>query len=56
MASSSDAINMAQPQAWEAYDRWLQDPGVTFVDMTAVPPAKAGYVIRPYQLPQNHHV
>jgi predicted nucleic acid-binding protein len=23
---------MTQPQAWAAYDRWLQDPGVGFVD------------------------
>ena len=23
---------MTQPQAWAAYDRWLQDPRVTFVD------------------------
>jgi len=23
---------MTQPQAWMAYDRWLQDPRVTFVD------------------------
>ena len=23
---------MTQPQAWAAYDRWLQDPRVDFVD------------------------
>jgi hypothetical protein len=23
---------MTQPQAWAAYDRWLQDPRVEFVD------------------------
>jgi predicted nucleic acid-binding protein len=23
---------MTQPQAWAAYDRWLQDPRVRFVD------------------------
>lgn len=26
---------MTQPQAWAAYDRWLQDPRVTFVDEPA---------------------
>lgn len=23
---------MTQPQPWAIYDRWLQDPGITFVD------------------------
>jgi predicted nucleic acid-binding protein len=26
---------MTQPQAWAAYDRWLQDPRVTFADEPA---------------------
>ena len=26
---------MTQPQAWAAYDRWLQDPRVTFIDEPA---------------------
>jgi predicted nucleic acid-binding protein len=26
---------MTQPQAWAAYDRWLQDPRVTLVDEPA---------------------
>ena len=33
-AVMSDEV-MTQPQAWAAYDRWLQDPRVEFVDEPA---------------------
>ncbi len=37
-AVMSDEV-MTQPQAWTAYDRWLQDPRVRFVDERRRQPA-----------------
>jgi len=39
---------MTQPQAWGAYDRWLQDPRVTFADEPAdLEPRFRSYTRRP---------